>query len=71
MGDNKSDMIEQIKELSHERQFADQRYEETAEFLRQKEAELARVETLLAESVTQRVMCMLKVEKVTLQRNSK
>ena len=51
MGDTKGDMMEQIKTLQHERQFADTQYQETAEFLRQKEVELARVESMLAQTV--------------------
>ena len=51
IGDGKADMLEQIKSLSAERQFAEHRYEETAEQLRQKEGEVVRVETLLAEAV--------------------
>jgi len=51
MGDNKGDMMVQIDTLTHERQFADSRFEETNEFLRQKVVELARVENLLVETV--------------------
>ena len=51
LGDNQREMMDQLTTLAHERQFADDRYAETAEFLRQKEVELERVETLLAETV--------------------
>ena len=50
-GDTQGDMIEQLKTLQHERQFADNQYQETAEELRQKEVELARVESMLAQTV--------------------
>jgi chromosome segregation ATPase len=51
MGDTQGDMMEQLKTLQHERQFADNQYQETAEELRQKEVELARVESMLAQTV--------------------
>jgi hypothetical protein len=51
MGDTQGDMMEQLKTLQHERQFADNQYQDTAEELRQKEVELARVESMLAQTV--------------------